>query len=255
MKKFDLNNVYKLAKIEMIKHSHEILIGLGITSGITATCLAVSATPKAIELLDEAKKKKGEDSLTVGETIKVAWKPYVPAAISTAMSVTCIIGATSISNRRNAALATAYTLSEAALSEYKEKVIETVGEKKAEMIRDQIVQDHVDKNPPSGNETIVGKGPTLCCDMTTGRYFYSDTERIRKAESKLNHRLISEMYVSLNEFYYELGLPPISIGDDLGWNIDHEISIDFATALAPNDTPCLTLNYDYAPRYGYSEIM
>lgn len=35
------------------KRSPEILLGIGIASGITATVLAVKATPKALELLTE----------------------------------------------------------------------------------------------------------------------------------------------------------------------------------------------------------
>lgn len=37
------------------KRSPEILLGIGIASGITATVLAVKATPKALELLTESR--------------------------------------------------------------------------------------------------------------------------------------------------------------------------------------------------------
>lgn len=51
--------------------------------------------------------------------------------------------------KRTAALATAYKLSETALTEYKEKVVETIGEKKEQLVRDKIDKDHIDKDPVS----------------------------------------------------------------------------------------------------------
>ena len=32
--------------------------------------------------------------------------------------------------------------------------------------------------------------------------------------------MMNDMYISLNDFYYEIGLDPIKIGSDIGWNID-----------------------------------
>ena len=43
---------------------------------------------------------------------------------------------------------------------------------------------------------------------------------LRKTEVRINRRLLSEMFVSLNELYDELDLPHCGIGDDIGWNID-----------------------------------
>ncbi len=63
------------------------------------------------------------------DIIKTAWPCYIPAAVG-AISVFCLIGASSTNLRRNAALATAYTLSESTLKEYQEKVVETIGEKR-----------------------------------------------------------------------------------------------------------------------------
>ena len=45
------------------KRSPEILLGIGIASGITTTVLAVKATPKALELLSEKRYEKYGDTL------------------------------------------------------------------------------------------------------------------------------------------------------------------------------------------------
>ena len=52
-----------------------------------------------------------------------------------------------------------------------------------------------------------------------------------------------EMYISLNEFYYAIGLDGIKVGEDLGWNIDTGyIELDFSSQLAKDDTPCLVID-------------
>ena len=253
MTKPNLAKFAKGAKALMTRHSPEILTGIGIAGMITTTVLAVRATPKALRLLEEEKKKKQVEKLPGIETVKTAWKCYIPAAVTGAASVACLIGASSVNLRRNAALTAAYKLSETALTEYKDKVAETIGEKKEQQIRDAIKKDHVQQNPVSKNEVIITeKGNTLCYDTISGRYFRSDIDRIKKIVNELNRRMLSEMYISVNDLYCELGIPVIGTGDDLGWNIDRGyIDIDFGSQLADDGTPCLVLEYALAPRYDY----
>ena len=112
------------------KHSPEILTGIGIAGMITTTVLAVRATPKALILIEEKKDELEVNELTPKETVQAAWACYIPTAVIGTVSIACLIGASSVNMRRRAALATAYTLSESALKEYQEKVVETIGEKK-----------------------------------------------------------------------------------------------------------------------------
>lgn len=61
-----------------------------------------------------------------------------------------------------------------------------------------------------------------------------------------------EIYISLNDLYFELGLDNIKLGDELGWNIDKGyIDINFSSQLDANGTPCLVLDYRVAPVYDY----
>ena len=256
MKKPDISKMVKNAQAILSKHSPEILTGIGVAGLLTTTVLAVRATPKALTLIEGEKKKKHVDKLTPVETVKTAWKPYIPAAVTGVMATACIIGASSVNAKRNAALATAYTISETALKEYREKVVETIGEKKEQAVRDSVAKEKVEKNPVSNNEVIITeKGNTLCYDSISGRYFRSDIDKIRRAASELDYRLRSEMYVSLNDFYYELGLPAIRMGEDLGWNVDQgPLTIDYSSQLAEDGTPCLVMDYHIAPRYDYRTL-
>lgn len=254
MSKSNMSKIIKNTKTWTNKHSPSILTGFGVAGMVTTTVLAVKATPKASYLLEQSKNEKGED-LTVIETIKVAWKPYIPAAISGTVSIACIIGANSVHSKRNTALAAAYKISETAFSEYREKVVETIGEKKEKTVRDKVAKKKVEEKPVSKNQVIItNTGNTLCFDSISGRYFRSDIDKLRKAENDLNRRMIQrEDYISLTQFYEEIGLPSTSISDELGWNVDNGlIELYFSSQLAEDGTPCVVIQYDTMPAYGFS---
>ena len=250
-----LTKIFNDVKVGFNKNSPAILTGIGITGMLTSTVLAVKATPKALKLLDQAENDKC-DELTTVEKIKAAWKPYIPAVISGSVSIACLIGANSAHAKRNAALATAYKISESALTDYRSKVIETVGEKKEKTIREKVDKERLQHTPVSKNEVIVTSNDnTLCFDAISGRYFTSDIEKLKKAENELNKRMLSEMYISLNEFYNEIGLSGNDIGNNLGWNIDDGlIDLHFSSQLADDGRPCVVVDYHIAPRYGYEKL-
>ena len=197
-------------KTSIYKHSPEILTGVGIAGMVTTTILAVKATPKALILINEKKEEKNVDKLDILDTVKATWTCYIPSVITGGLSVICIIGANSVNLRRNAALAAAYSLSESTLKDYQEKVIEAVGDKKEKTIRESAAKEKLNRNPLGNSEVIMtGTGETLCYDVVSGRYFKSDIEKIRRVENELNREMRDEMYVSLNEFYSEIGLAQV----------------------------------------------
>lgn len=243
------------ASMVLKKHSPGILTGVGITGLFITPILAVKATPKALKLIEEEKRRKQVDRLTPIDTIKATWKCYIPTAASVVSSAACIIGANTVHARRTAALATAYGVSESALREYKEKVLETLGEKKEEAIRNEIDKDRLAKNPVSRNEVIVTqKGNTLCYDHWSKRYFYSDIQTIRKIQNDLNEKLLNDIggNITLNDLYYELGLEPLpTIGDDLGWYVDRgKIAIHIGHGISDDDRPCVVIDFENPPTYG-----
>lgn len=265
MDKSNVSTLFKGVKASVSKHSPEILTGIGIIGMISTTVMAVKATPKALQLCDQLEMEKLEQNEEPKKIdyVKAAWKCYIPAAITGATSIACIIGASSVNARRNAALATAYKLSETAYrltedarTEYRDKVIEAIGEKKERAIRDDIAKDKLEKDPVQNKEVVITpKGDTLCYDGIFGRYFKSDMETIKRAINEINRQILINNYISLNEFYAEIGLSPIEIGDELGWNVDHgKIEIDFSSQIAADGTPCLVISYNIAPIYDYSKF-
>lgn len=258
MTKADATKFFKALAKGVSKRSPEILTGIGVAGMITTTVLAVRATPKALTLIEDAKNEH-ENKWTPLDTVKAAWKPYIPAAVLGVTSTVCLIGACSVSTRRTAAIATAYKLSETALSEYKDKVIETFGEKKEKTVRERIAEDRLEKNPVDDAQIIfTDKGSTLCCEPISGRYFKSDIDCMKRAVNDLNERLLCDPfgYISLNDFYDELGLESTSKGDDLGWNVsDGQIRLDFHAKIAKNGDPCIVIDYINPPVYDYNKVL
>lgn len=255
MAKFDLSSVVNNVGITLKKHSPEILTGFGIAGMISTTVLAVKATPKALRLLEERKREEELDELKPVEVVKTTWKCYIPAAVTGTVSVACVIGASSVSARRNAALATAYTISESALREYKDKVIETVGEKKERDIRDAIAKDRIERDPVENHEIVItGNGNVRCYDHHAGRYFTSDIDKLKKVQNEINDRLIRDGYISLNEFYYAIGLDSTEMGSRLGWRVEHGLlELDFSSQLDSSGVPCLVIDYNIMPEYDYDK--
>jgi hypothetical protein len=250
------------------KNSPTILTGLGVAGLVSTVVIAVKATPKAMAILNDEldvrvkeqqdkyhKQDVAIDPLTKKDIIKLTWKCYIPAMILGGVTIGCIIGANSINLRRNAALASLYSLSEATLKEYQTKVVETIGKNKEREIKDEIAKDKITKNPVLDNEVIfTGKGDTLCYDSLSGRYFKSDIEYIRSVFNTLNYDLRNEMFVTLNQFYSELGLEATALGDLMGWHIDQGIvEPDFSSHLTHDNRPCLSINYSVEPRYSQIE--
>lgn len=254
-----LSKAFRDVKLSLSKHSPEILIGMGIAGMITTTVLAVKATPKAMVLIEQKKQELDVDKLTPVETVKTAWKCYIPAAISGTAAIACVIGSNSVHAKRYSALATAYKISETAFTEYREKVIDTIGEKKEHTIRDKVSKDQVEKNPIHKTDIIVtGKGNTLCFDPLSHRYFYSDLEKIHRAANKLSYEINTNPFddgVSVNNFYYEIGLPGTAVGDNMGWNLHTGIIKVYPSAQMVEEgeehegEPCVVLNFENAPQY------
>lgn len=258
MGKLKLAGVAKTVGATLSQHAPGILVGVGIAGMWMTTILAVTATPKAVSLIEDERIAKDVDKLTPLETVKVCWKCYIPAAASGVLSTACLIGASGVSARRNAALATAYKLSQNALSEYKDAVIDTIGEKKERTVRDKVAENVLKKERTDEDDVIItGRGNTRCYDAVFGRCFRSSREVIERAMNEVNRRIVAgEMYASLNDFYDEIDLDHVDIGDLLGWNLDDgEIKIDFSSQLAHNGEPTLVIHYNVVPRYDFYKFV
>ena len=254
MGKLNFQKFVSDAQAVLSKHSPEILTGIGIAGMITTTILAVKATPKALQGIEDAKKEQQVEKLTPVETVKATWKCYVPAAVTGVASISCLIGASSVNARRMTALTTAYKLSETALSEFKDTVIETIGEKKEKTVREKVAEKTVKNNPVTSSEVLfTGNGDTRFYDPMSARHFSSNIDKVKKAENNLNNAMLHSItgYASLNEFYDELGLSHTDVGDQFGWNAENLIKMDVHAVVDDDGNPTIVLVYVSRPDYNY----
>lgn len=80
----------KTAKRTLSRNSSKILLGLGIAGAFTAVGFAITATPKAMILLEEKKQELGVEKLDAKTIVKTAAPVYIPTAISMGVSTGCI---------------------------------------------------------------------------------------------------------------------------------------------------------------------
>lgn len=197
------------------RNGSTILTVLGGVGVVATSVLAVKATPKAMQLIEEAKEEKGEE-LTKWEIVKVSAPTFIPAAALGTATVMCIFGANLLNKRQQASLASAYGLLNSSYTEYKNKVIDIYGPEADQRVRAEIAKDHYDEKEFEEIEEDDGK--TLFYDQFSRRYFRSTMEDVIKAEYNLNRRLAVNDGAYLNEFYEFLDIEPITAGKELGWS-------------------------------------
>jgi uncharacterized protein DUF6353 len=246
-----LNNLGQFTK----QNSPTILSAIAVGGVIATAVLAVRATPKAVKRIQELG-DDGELEVKKTEAVKATWTLYIPAGLSGMATIACIIGANQIGIRRNAALLAAYTLVDSTFREYKDKVVEQIGKEKEARVGDAIMEDRISKDPNAKEVIIIAGKDQLCYESLTGRYFRGDIEDIRRAENEINRKIVtSDMYASQNDFYDEIGLPHVGIGDELGWSIDNPIKVIFSSHLNEcTGEPALAIRYEKPPRRGYAEL-
>lgn len=223
-------------------NSPAILTGVAAVGVLSTAFLTGRASFQAANLLEEE-----SPFLDSKEKVRLVWKLYIPAAISGAMTVTCIISANRIGARRAAALATTITILERGFEEYREKVKQTIGEKREQQVNDEVVQDRVTRETAGRATVFVGDGKVLCRDDFSGRYFESTVETIRKAANDTAKQIIHDSYASLTDFYERIGLDRTGISDEVGWTLDHDLEIRFSSALTEDNRPVLSVQFEIEP--------
>lgn len=241
-----LNNLGRL-----MKDNSPVILSAAAVGGVIATAILAA---RAQERVIEEESKRGTAPDLKGK-IKDRWRPYLPPAASGAATIACIIAANRVEARRSAALLGAYTLVSTTLAEYKDAVIEEIGEVKDRKIREKVAEKQMAEHPVESSQVfLTGKGEHLCYEPLSDRYFRSDIESVRRAANDVDADVLQNMYAPLNEFYKLIGLPDTVLGEHLGWNIDHRIDLVVATHLSADGEPCLSVEHRQLPVYDYGKL-
>jgi len=256
-----MNDIFKRLGKFTADNSPTILTAIGAAGVVTTAYLAAKASFKVARILEEdeneARVRTGDHGYEFNRVAKLkkAWPHYIPAIGVACMSVGCIIMANGISTRRSAGLVTAFALSERAFNEYREKVVEKLGDNKERDLRDEVAQERITKTSNLGDTFIVGEGTVLCFESFTGRYFLSDMEELKRAQNNVNYKVLNDNYASLTDLYNEIkALDRTAYSDEVGWNTDRLLELSFSATITEGGKPCIVVDYHVSPIREYFRL-
>ena len=218
-----------LAKASANKPVIFFAVGVGcvIAEGILAY-RAGKHLPAIIDDIAEEEDRKVMVKRIVKEAIPVAAPPVI---FGTAAVTSFGLGQRELIARASA-FATAYSMSERALSSYQEKVIEKFGEeghKAVQELADSDIPEDVKKKAEgylNGSDTANVQphdaNDELFYDKETGILFWSTEQKIADAESAVNKQIIDNQIACINDFYAYLNLNVSNMGETFGWNSAYE---------------------------------
>ena len=245
----------------VVKNLPTIMTGLGIL-GFGCTVYETSrSTLIAEKALAKAKEEKGEE-LTKKEKVVIIAKKCWKAFLIGLITIGFFFGANHISLKRQAALTAAYAAISNDFKEYKSKVIETFGKKKAEKVEDDIAADKIAAYNFETAQPVSGNGP-LWVMAWTNTPFRGNLEDIRKCVNDLNDDLYQSKgkayfsgEITLNDLLYSISttchapqLGSVSLGDQFGFRADltGPIDLDIRYSKASNGEPCGYINVKPLP--------
>lgn len=251
-----MNNLLNSSKLFVKRNASTILTCIGGAGVIATTVSAVKATPKALELIDQAEEVKGEE-LTKVETVQVTWPVYIPTLVYGATTLACIFGANMLSQKGQASLMSAYALIDNSYKEYKKKVEELYGEDADGEIRGSIANDKY-----KAADIPEGDGKELFFDEFSGRFFRSTIEEVQRAEYEINRDIFMRSWATINDFYDYLKIPFIDGGDEIGWSPDMneyeywQAWVDFSNLkmVADDGTEYYILRIYQEPRMSFADF-
>lgn len=247
------------------RNTSTILTCLGGAGVIATSLIAVKATPKALRLIDKAKKDKGRE-LTKWEKTKTITPSYIPAFIVGAATISSIFGASNLSKRQQASLMSLCALLSNFYKDYKNKLKELYGEEAHYNIMNAIAIERAED--VYINSSYLGSRcnlateenssePVLFYDEYSERFFESSIEQVITAEYHLNRNYILRGSSVLNELYDFLGLEQTEYGSTIGWAPldDGMYWIDFnhRKSVAEDGTEFYILEMPFAPTIDYEE--
>ena len=213
------------------KYSPEILIALGIVTGVGCVITTAISAVKVSKKLDETKqlladaeegaKEEALEEVTndikIDAAKEIGKEVLIPAALGIA-SVACTLGGFGIMRNRAISYAAAYEAVNQSLKHYRESVREQLGEETEKKIYDDLcAKDGVEKSKTE-------EKPSYCPysrywndskEFSDDRIY--DTQFIASAEAIADATLKRDGYIFLNDIYKMLGFKPSLDGQFIGW--------------------------------------
>ena len=258
MNKF--GRTFHRAGLKVRKHSPEILLGVGIVSGVAATVFACKATTKLSTVLENSKNNIDQIKTYVAENgyseeyseqdykkdLTIVYtksavdliKLYGPSVLLGAASIGCILSSHNIVRKRNVALAAAYASVDSSFKDYRKNVIDRFGKELDKELKFNIKSEEKEETVTNedGTETVVKNHVTTAVVDGVSDYarFFAegqagwekDSEHnlyfLKCQERIANEKLQERGHVFLNEVYDLIDVPRTQAGQVMGWVYDPE---------------------------------
>lgn len=228
----------------------KILTGAAVGGVLTTTGLAIKAAPKAsreIEYLECSNDRE----LTLKEKVKATWKFFVPTAASAVVTIGCVLTAEYCNEKDKALAMTAAAAFSAALTDYKEAVVETVGEELGDEVKKAAAQKELDRKPFTKDSSYgtYDEEDVLCYEPLTGRYFRSTPNKIDAAMNEVCRELIGWDEVNLNSLFSRIGLEETELGEVMGWRatVSNLPRVTYSANLTDDRRTVIWLDYTVCP--------
>ena len=209
-----MNGLIDKSKMFLKQKSPTILTCVG-AAGVVATAVsAAKSTPKALTLIAKAEEEK-QAKLTKWEKFRVSISAYVPAIIMGASTITCIFGANILNKRNQALITSAYAFLDSSYKEYRNKLKDIYGEESHKKIINAMCEDRYEEKK---QDICLDPNEVLFFDFFSLQFFKSTLDRLQIAEHYINESLKTRGYVTLAEFYEELGISSTDMDCALGWS-------------------------------------
>lgn len=262
------------------RNASTILTVAGIAGMAGASILTAMATPKAMLKIEQLKENLPDPEVVIDEEtneattvepelskkdiLKATWIDYAPAVACMAGGIACIVVAKRIDAAKIAALASTCALLDEKLQLH-DKALNALEPADREKVQEKIDEEVMKDVPPWHSDTeIVAWDPEHsnpahmmpCIESLSGQLFWSNPDRIRKAERDFNSYIMmnsspfGDCMCSVSEWMETLGdgVEPTELFRCVGWSSQHPLEVEFNTRLDENDRPVLVLNYRLQPK-------
>lgn len=247
------------AGFQLKKHSPEILVVAGVIGTVVGAVMACKATTKVSAIVEKTKEDidaihecaenpefaeeytqedaKKDLTIVYAQTgLKLA-KLYAPAIAVGAVSIASILVGHNILQKRNLALAAAYTVVDTGFKQYRGRVVERFGEQldkelqydiKAKEIEETVVdakgKEKIVKKTVEVADPVAAKTPFTYCFDETSTCWIRDAERnkffLMRQQQHANEQLQAKGRLFLNEVLDMVGIQRVRAGQVVGWVYD-----------------------------------
>lgn len=232
----------------MKKHAPTILTAVGSGGAVTSVVMAIKATPKAMQLIEERKKREQKEKLTPLETVDTCWKVYIPTGSTLVMAVACVIGANCLNLKSQAALLGLYSAQGELIKDFKKKVNDSIGPEESKRLMNETIADKLRHDQRVINFEPIRPGEFPVHDELTGQVFSSTKQEVEMHILEAKNMLYETPFNELtqNEWLMNLGARTVKLGDEYAWTTETGFYAEVYT-LDINNTPCYTIRYEIDP--------